>query len=136
MTAKLLGLFDEPQDRAAVVATNYGDYHQQMIWLKSEVMDGHWIALGGDGIRPQVVNDPRNELEKLGRRHEWRQPSGTVPSWPRWEDVVAHGPVVLLTAGDDEMFASGWRAGIRHTAQQMEGFLADLELDEPDRSTT
>jgi hypothetical protein len=131
MTAKLLGPNDEPPNSGAVVAVHYGDYRQQEIWLKAGIMDGSWCALGGEGLRPpRTVDDPRNELKKLSGK-VWRQPEGTVPSWPDWSHVLARGPVTLLAAGNADMYAKGWRDGVRHTAQSMEGFLADLEYDDP-----
>jgi hypothetical protein len=125
MTTRLLGHDDEPQNSGAVVAVNYGDYSTQEIWVSSGANIGNWYPLGGEFGRPRVAEDPRNELEKITNRDPWRQPAGTIPLHPHWDDVLARGPVTLLVAGDVEAYTRGWRAGRRALWQSMENELYD-----------
>lgn len=128
MTQKLLGPDDEPDRAGAVVAVHYGDYHEQEIWLKAGIMGGTWYPLGGEGHRPQVVEDPRSSAEKLVSREPWRQPPGTIPRYPEWSDVLARGPVTLLTPGQDGVYAAGWAAGRRRLLQQIESLGEDEDV--------
>lgn len=118
---KFLGPYDEPQQSAAVVAVHWGDYRRQELWMSSGIMGGTWRPLGGDyGVQPpRIAEDPRNEMEKLGP-DRWRQPPGTIPPYPDWGDVLARGPVVLLTAADGDAYLAGWKAGRRDLWQAME----------------
>ncbi len=126
MTARTLGPADEPRESGAVVAVHYGDYRRQEIWVASGANIGNWYPLGGEFGRPRVVEDPRGPLaEWSGPR--WRQPEGTVPLHPHWEDVLARGPVTLLVAGDDAAYLAGWRAGRRDLWQRTE----DLAEEDP-----
>jgi len=117
-----VGWEDEPQQPGAVVAVHYGDDYRQEIWVRSSPNFGNWYCLGGEFGRPKIWDDPRTELEKLA----WRdRPApkpgpGEVLRYPHWEDVLARGPVTLLTAGHDEAYKSGWANGRRHLAQQVE----------------
>lgn len=49
-----------------------------------------------------------------------------MPLHPRWEDVLARGPVTLLTADRDEAYKAGWVNGRRRLLEQIEVF-ADTE---------
>lgn len=124
-TAKLLGADDEPQTSGAVVAVNFGDYRSQEIWVSSGANIGCWYPLGGEFGRPKVAEDRRSEMEKMLDRHRFQQPPGTVPMHPHWEDVLARGPVTLLTPGDSSAYTAGWRAGRRALWNSMETLLYD-----------
>jgi len=95
-----LGPSDEPQDSGAVVAVHYGDYRTQEIWVSSGANIGNWYPLGGEFGLPG-----------------WG--GGRVPRHPVWADVLARGPVTLLSAGDQATYAAGWAAGRRRMVQQM-----------------
>lgn len=116
----LLGPGDEPQYSGAVVAVHYGDYRRQELWIASGSNIGNWYLLGSEYGRPKVVEDPRSEMEKMCSREPWRQPPGTIPLHTDWSHVLARGPVTLLTAGDEETYRRGWRAGRRDLCQAME----------------
>lgn len=125
-----LGWEDEPQDSGAVVAVNYGDYDRIEIWIRSGASDGNWYCLGGEFGRPKVWVDPRTELEKLSHWGPVPRPGpGEVPLHPRWEHVLARGPVTLLVPGDKETYRAGWANGRRHLAQQVET-LSDEDPDD------
>lgn len=111
----LLGPSDEPQESGAVVAVNWGDYREQEIWVSSGANVGNWYPLGGEFW---AVWD---------RKH---MPPGVTKTHPTWEDVLARGPVTLLTAGDDETYTRGWRAGRRDLWQSMEN---EVDDDPPGR---
>lgn len=101
----ILGPADEPQNAGAVVAVHYGDYRRQEIWVSSGSNVGNWYPLGGEHW---VVWD---------RQH---MPAGVTMQHPRWEDVLARGPVTLLVAAGAETYRQGWRAGRRDLWQAME----------------
>lgn len=125
---KLLGRHDEPQESGAVVAVHYGDYRRQEIWVRSGANTSNWYPLGGEFGRPQVWIDTRNELEKLTHlRRGIRVGPGPneVPLHPQWSDVLARGPVTLLTPGNREMYIQGWRAGRRDLCRAMEAVADD-----------
>lgn len=107
---KVLGPNDEPQNPAALVAVNFGDYRRQEVWVRSGVNIGNWYPLGGEFGIPPVVEDPRVA----------RRPAGTIPLHPGWYDVLARGPVVLLSPGQGGVYASGWGAGRRRLLEQIE----------------
>jgi hypothetical protein len=113
MTARLLGPDDEPQTSSAVVSVNYGDYRSQEIWTKSGANVGNWYCLGGEFSRgPKVWEDPRSYAEKMvSLKPPPKMPEDCIPLHPTWQDVLARGPVVLLTAADDESYRNGWRNG-------------------------
>lgn len=117
---RLLGQHDEPKHPGAVVAVHYGDYRRQEIWVASGTNIGNWYPLGGEFGRPKVVGDTRTDVEKLTGRPPWVQPPGTIPPHPHWEDVLARGPVTLLSAGGAETYRRGWRAGRRNLWEAME----------------
>lgn len=126
MTVKLLGPGDEPKASGTVVAVHYGDYRRQEIWLKAGVMEGTWYALGGEGFKPQVVDDPRSYVDRvISRNSRWVRPPGTIPQWPKWADVLARGPVTLLVAGDTESYEKGWKHGRRDLWQAAEELIDD-----------
>lgn len=131
MTAVLLGLTDEPQGAGTIVVVNHGNYRDQEAWVRSGANIGCWYPLGGEFGGPKVAEDPRNELEKLSSRVPWRQPPGTIPLHPQWEDVIARGPVTLLVAADDESYRRGWRAGRRDLWQAMEEVAEDDPPESP-----
>jgi hypothetical protein len=127
---KLLGTDDEPQGSGAVVAVHWGDYRRQEIWVASGANIGNWYCLGGE-FRvggPPAVDDPRPYHEKTFSREYWVQPPGTVPVQPTWEDVVKRGPVVLLTPGQDGVYAAGWEAGRRRMLEQIETLRDDEDV--------
>lgn len=117
-----VGWEDEPQNSGAIVAVNYGDYREQEFWVRSGSNIGCWFPLGGEFGRPKIWDDPRTELQKLAWRDRPvpRPGPGEVPRYPHWEDVLARGPVTLLTAGSDEAYASGWVNGRRRLVEQIE----------------
>jgi hypothetical protein len=117
---KLLGPDGEPQGGGAVVAVNYGDYRTQEIWVRSGANIGNWYPLGGEFGQPRVVEDPMPSARRAMSREVWRQPPGTIPLHPHWSDVLARGPVVLLTAADGDAYLAGWKAGRRDLWQSME----------------
>lgn len=125
--AKPLGPDDEPQNSGAIVAVHYGDYRLQECWQRSGSSIGCWFPLGGEWGRPKIWDDPRTELEKLAWRGPVPRPGpNEVPRYPHWEDVLARGPVTLLTAGSGEAYAAGWDNGRRRLVQQIEA-LSDEE---------
>jgi hypothetical protein len=83
----LLGPGDEPQTPGAVVAVNWGDYRRQELWTASGNDIGTWIW------PPSVA---------------WCHVRG-----PGWSDVLARGPVVLLTAAPEDAYRAGQVAGRR-----------------------
>lgn len=120
-----LGHADEPQESGAVVAVHWGNYRDQEIWVRSGANIGNWYPLGGEFGRPRVAEDPRSELEKLSSREHWQRPAGTIPQHPHWSDVLARGPVTLLTPGDDATYAAGWRNGRKALWDHMENYIHD-----------
>lgn len=107
MSTRAAGRDDEPQQSGAVVAVNYGDYHAQELWIRSGANIGNWYCLGGEFGVP-------------------RHGTHTLPLHPHWEDVLARGPVTLLTADHDEAYAAGWASGRRRLVEQIDTF-ADAE---------
>jgi hypothetical protein len=98
---KTLGPSDEPQYPGAIVAVHYGDYQLQECWVRSGSNLGNWYCLGGEfGV-------PRHGADEL-------------PLHPAWRDVLARGPVTLLSAGDKDTYAAGWANGRRRMVEQME----------------
>ncbi len=129
MPARLLGPNDEPQKSGTIVAVNYGDYRRQCVFVNSGANIGCWYPLGNEFGHPKTWDDPRSQSEKMFDRGPVPQrPAGTLPLHPHWEDVVALGPVTLLTPGDDDAYRTGWRNGRRDLWQRME----DLTYDEPE----
>ena len=125
---KNLGPDDEPQGSGAIVAVHYGDYRRQEIWVSSGANIGNWYCLGGE-FRvggPPTAEDRRSYAERMTSREHWVQPPGTIPLQPVWTDVLGRGPVVLLAAGQDDVYAAGWEAGRRRMLEQIE----DLRDDE------
>lgn len=125
MTARLLGLADEPQRSGAVVAVHFGDYRRQELWVASGANTGNWYCLGGEFGRPKVWIDARTEGEKFMHHPAVHGPAprpgpGEIPLHPHWEDVLARGPVTLLLPGDDAAYDAGWRAGRRDLVARME----------------
>ena len=119
-----LGPSDEPQNPGAVVAVNYGDYREQEIWTKSGANGSCWDCLGGEFGRPRVWIDTRTPMELLTHRGPQPCPGpGEIPQHPHWEDVLARGPVTLLSAGSQEAYAVGWANGRRRLVEQMEGMI-------------
>jgi hypothetical protein len=103
-----------------VAAVRYADYRRQEIWVSSGANIGNWYPLGGEFGIPKVAEDPRTPMEKLISRDRWRQPPGTVPLHPHWEDIVARGPVTLLVPGQADAYATGWADGRARLFQQMD----------------
>lgn len=119
--AKPLGYEDEPQEAGAVVAVHWGDYRCVELWIRSGAMIGNWFCLGSEFGRPKPWDDPRSELEKLSWRGPTPKPGpGEIPRYPTWQDVLARGPVTLLTAGNDEAYRDGWANGRRRLLEQIE----------------
>lgn len=110
MSDQRLGMHNEPQYSGAVVAVNYGEYHDQEIWVRSGANIGAWYLLGGEWGRRIDDGIPR------------------PPQHPHWEDVLRRGPVTLLVPGDQASYREGWKAGRRLLAQQVE-YVSD---DEPE----
>lgn len=116
-----VGWQDEPQEPGAIVAVHYGDYRRQEVWVRSGANIGNWYPLGGEFGRPKAWVDPRNELEKLTDRGPAPRPGpNEVPLHPHWEDVLARGPVTLLTGRDDEAYDNGWANGRRALVRRIE----------------
>lgn len=113
MTHKLLGKYDEPQTANAVVAVHYGDHYAQEIWVASSINDGSWYPLGG-------------ERWTVWKTHQ--MPPGVTKDHPTWTDVLARGPVVLLTPGDATTYTAGWKASRRRLLEQIE----DLGDEQPE----
>lgn len=111
--ARLLDADDEPQSSGAVVAVHYGDYRRQEIWVSSGASVGSWYPLGG-------------EFWAVWDRQ--RMPAGVTKDHPVWADVLARGPVTLLTPGDDDTYRAGWRNGRRRMWEDLE----DAVYDEPE----
>lgn len=121
---------DEPRHSGAVVAVHYGDYRQQEIFVRSGASIGNWYCLGGEFGRPRPWDDPRTELGRRIDRGPAPKPGpNEIPRHPRWEDVLARGPVTLLVAGEKEAYASGWANGRRRLVEQIE----TLSEEEPPR---
>jgi hypothetical protein len=116
-----LGPPDEPRQPGAVVAVNYGDYRSQELWICSGSSIGNWWCLGGEYGRPRAWIDQRTEMEKMLHRGPKPGPGpDEVPQYPHWEDVLARGPVTLLSAGEQDTYAAGWANGRRRMLEQME----------------
>src|SRR3954451_15226298 len=126
-TLKLLGPNDEPQSSGAVVATHWGDYRRQMIWVSSGANIGNWYCLGSEFGAPKTVADERPYHEPLFGQ-PGRQPAGTLPVQPTWSDVLARGPAVLLTPGAEQVFTNGWVAGRQRLLEQIEGLRDDEDV--------
>jgi hypothetical protein len=123
-----LGRYDEPQHSGAVVATHWGDYRIQEIWVRSGANIGNWYCLGGEFLKPRVWIDRRSEAEKLMWPSWSPQPEpGEVPLHPHWEDVFARGPVTLLVPGDQDAYRDGWRNGRQRMVEQMKTVADDDE---------
>lgn len=115
---------DLPHGTVAVV--NYGDYASQEVWMKSGVMDGSWICLGGDGgQRPPIRDDPRTYAQKLVDPRPYIPPAGALPSWPKWTDMLRRGPVVILAPGQHALYEAGWRNGRRDLLSEIESLAED-----------
>jgi hypothetical protein len=130
-TQLTLGPNDEPQHSGAIVAVHYGDYRSQECWIRSGSNIGNWFCLGGEFGRPRVWVDPRSYAEKLqaNLRDPGPRPGpGEVPQYPCWSDVLARGPVTLLSAGEQDTYAAGWANGRRRMAEQVE----ELSYDQPE----
>lgn len=112
-----------------VVAVNYGSYRNQEIWVACGSNIGNWYPLGSPYGRPRVAEDTRNALEKLSDPR-FRQPPGTVPLHPHWEDIVRRGPVTLLVAAQADAYQAGWSDGRRRLVEQFEE-LCENEDDAP-----
>ncbi len=126
MTAKLLGPADEPQGSGTIVGVRFGSYREQEIWVRSGANIGNWYPLWGEfGPRAKVAEDTRTYAQQLTDSHPWRRPPGTIPLHPHWSDVLARGPVVLLSPGDDATYTAAWRAGRRDLWQAMEEYVDD-----------
>lgn len=130
--SQLLGPADEPRRNGAVVAVHWGDYRRQEIWVASGANIGNWYCLGGEFGTPRIADDPRSPFEREtgwrpGQPRHWVQPPGTIPTHPDWSDVLARGPVVLLTAAEGDAYRAGWRAGRIALWQGME----DAAYDSP-----
>lgn len=95
-----LGPADEPQEPGAIVAVYYADVWNLEIWVRKRENDGTWYLLGSEDGR--ILDDayPR------------------YPELPRWEHVLARGPVTALTAARQEDYANGWVNGRRHMVTQ------------------
>lgn len=135
-TPRQLGPHDEPQQSGAIVAIHHGDYRRQQVFVASGANIGIWYCLGGEYGRVKVVDDQRNHLEQLGSK--WRQPSGTIPQHPHWEDLLALGPVTLLVPGNNATYDAGWRAGRRDLWNTVEALVydgppADTQGEQPAR---
>ncbi len=104
-TTRFLGPDDEPQQPGAVVAVHWGDYRRQEIWVNSGASFGKWYPLGG-------------EFWAVWDRQ--RMPAGVTKQHPEWSDVLARGPVTLLTPADGSAYLAGWRNGRRALWQDME----------------
>jgi hypothetical protein len=118
-----LGPSDEPQRSGAIVAVHYGDYRAQECWIRSGANIGNWYCLGGEFGRPKPWDDPRTEMEKMLHRRDVPAPApgpGEIVRHPTWRDVLARGPVTLLSAGEQDTYAAGWANGRRRMLEQME----------------
>jgi hypothetical protein len=123
---KTLGPSDEPQYPGAIVAVHYGDCRSQEAWIRSSASVGNWYCLGGAFGTPHVWIDDRTPLEKVGHRGPEPRPGpGEIPQHPHWEDVLARGPVTLLSAGEKDTYAAGWANGRRRMVEQMEEVVDD-----------
>jgi hypothetical protein len=110
----------------SLVAVHHRDYRRQEVWVSSALNIGCWYPLGGEFSRgPQVVDDPRTSLDQLSDVR-WRQPTGTIPRHPHWDDVVARGPVTLLVTAPGDAYAAGWRTGRARLCEQLDE-LRELE---------
>lgn len=126
---RLLGPSDEPDAPGSVVAVNFGDYRTQEVWVSSGSNIKNWFCLGGEYGRPKVWDDPRTEMQK----HMWGPKDGPpprpgpneIPRYPVWRDVLARGPVVLLSPGDGHTYATAWVAGRLRMVEQMESVSLD-----------
>lgn len=117
-----LGPSDEPQNSGAVVAVDYGDYRTQEIWISSGSNIGNWWCLGGEYGRPKPW-DGLTDMQKLTWPRDKPLPKpgpNEIPRFPTWQDVLARGPVTLLSAGDQAAYKAGWDAGRRRLVQQIE----------------
>lgn len=95
-TNQELGPGDEPQTSGAVVAVNWDGYHVAELWQRSSINFANWYCLG----------------------NEFGIPRG-LPLHPRWEDVLARGPVTLLVPGERQAYADGWVNGRRRLVEQI-----------------
>jgi len=121
-----LGPSDEPQNSGAVVAVNYGDYRTQELWVRSGANVSNWFCLGGEFGRPRVWIDQRDPLEMLTHRGPQPGPGpGEIPQFPHWEDIIARGPVTLLSPGNEDTYKAGWVNGRRRLVEQMESVTDD-----------
>lgn len=120
-----VGIYEEPQNSGAVVAVHYDDYRRQEIWVRSGENIGNWYCLGGEFGQPKVWVDTRSSLERLGLRPASSPGPGEIRQHPHWEDILARGPVTLLTAVDSESYRTGWRTGRRRMVEQMEAISDD-----------
>lgn len=98
---KTLGPSDEPRGSGVVVAVHYGDYRHVELWISSGSSVGNWYCLGNEFGVP-------------------RHGSNGLPLHPHWEDILARGPVTLLSAGSQEAYEVGWANGRRRMIEQME----------------
>lgn len=110
---RFLGPHDEPRHNGAAVAVHWGDYRRQEIWVASGANIGAWYPLGGEYW---LVWDRK------------QMPPGVTKQHPDWRDVLARGPVVLLTAATEDAYNAGWRAGRRGLLDAME----DMVYDDPE----
>lgn len=75
------------------------------------------------------MEDPRTELEKMGWDSRWVQPAGTIPLHPRWEDIIARGPVVIVVPGQEGVWDAGWKTGQRRLIERIQEI---ADFDDPD----
>lgn len=121
-----LGSDDEPQVNGALVAVWVGDYRLQKVWVASGANVGNWYCLGGEFGVPKVWIDPQPPSDYTFHRGLAPQcPPGQVPLHPRWEDVLARGPVSLLSADTGDSYREGWRNGRRALHQEIEALAED-----------
>lgn len=122
----VLGPDDEPRSGGALVLVWAGEYRWQEVWVASGANIGNWYCLGSEFGRPKAWDAPRQDM--WDRSAVSVRPTGTIPQHPHWEDVLARGPVSLLSYDNREAYAFGWRNGRRHLVEAFESL---AEEDDP-----
>ncbi len=69
--------------------------------------------------------DPPAAFGGRERRRIPPRPAGTVPLHPHFDDILARGPVSLLTHDNTTAYRTGWRNGRRRLHEEIESLADD-----------
>lgn len=113
-----------------VLAVNHGNYQTQEIWVVDGANTGAIFPLGGLHHRVNWVEVTR---PKTPRRDLFDRDHDACPRHPEWEDVVARGPVTVLTGMPQDAYNLGWRDGRQDLLGQIETLAEEYAPDMPEQ---